>query len=214
MHSEPAFRDTILEKYFQPLNIKNLPYLLVCFLPPSGTFSLKNIFILRLRIRSQDKGLPVPIERFYFIFNGLQRKHRSEAFRALAVLPVQQFAHRLAAGFVRLFRILVLRAASAATGRRLGSFRFAACRAPIGEAGLVRLQLKLFCANHADFNGKAMIFLGYKEREKCCSRKAEAVRLLAWLSAWPGRSVVPRCIPPPCSHILFAAVWSSVSRIS
>jgi hypothetical protein len=144
MHSEPAFRDTILEKYFQPLKIKNLPYLLVCFLPPSGTFSLKNIFILRLRIRSQDEGLPVPIERFYFIFNGLQRKHRSEAFRALAVLAVQQFAHRLAAGFVRFFGILVLGAAHAAFRRRLSSVSFAARWASIGEAGFVRLELKLF----------------------------------------------------------------------
>jgi hypothetical protein len=63
---------------------------------------------------------------------------------ALTVLAIQQLAHGLAAGFVRFFRILVLGAAHAARGCRLSSVSFAACRASVGEAGFVRLELKLF----------------------------------------------------------------------
>jgi hypothetical protein len=144
MHSEPAFRDTILEKYFQPLKIKNLPYLLVCFLPPSGTFSLKNIFILRLRIRSQTKASPCQLRGFILFSMVYKGSTGRKPSAGLAVLPIQQLAHRLAASFVRFFCILVLRTASAATGRRLGSFRFAACRASVGETGFVRLELKRF----------------------------------------------------------------------
>src|SRR5579859_18617 len=62
----------------------------------------------------------------------------------LTILPIQQFAHCLAAGFVRFLGILVLGAARAATGRGIGSVRLTACRTAVGKAGLVRLELKLF----------------------------------------------------------------------
>src|SRR5712671_6076198 len=46
MHSISTFRDMFLEKYFQPLKIKNLSYLLVWFLLLSGTLFRKNIYAL------------------------------------------------------------------------------------------------------------------------------------------------------------------------
>jgi hypothetical protein len=85
----------------------------------------------------------------------------------LTVLPIQQLAHRLTAGFVRFFRILVLGAAHAAFCRRLSSVSLAARRTPIRKAGFVRLELKLFCANSANFNGKGHAVFRIQRAGKC-----------------------------------------------
>src|SRR5260221_10132559 len=46
MHSDLTFGDMFLEKYFQPLKIKNLSYLLVWQKTLSGTLFRKNIYAL------------------------------------------------------------------------------------------------------------------------------------------------------------------------
>ena len=70
----------------------------------------------------------------------------------LAILAVQEFAHRLPSSLVRFTRILALvgiHAALSCGGSRFGG---TALRAAIGETGFIRLQLELFRADGADFD--------------------------------------------------------------
>jgi hypothetical protein len=109
---------------------------------------------------------------------------------ALTVLAIQQFAHRLAAGFVRLFRILVLGAARAATGRGIGSVRLTALRATVGKAGLVRLKLKLLRADNADFNGKGHADFRIQRAGKVLCGKKGPIRSGFWLGLEFGLTVL------------------------
>ena len=71
----------------------------------------------------------------------------------LAVLAIEQLANGAAASVIQFAMGIALvgihRKVSATV--RLG---LTACRATVGETGLVRLQFKLFRANHTNFDGK------------------------------------------------------------
>src|SRR5208282_2399132 len=70
------------------------------------------------------------------------------------VFAVKKVAHRLAAGFVRLFLAFALVGVHAALGYGFGGFSFAAGRATVREAWLIRLQLEVLGADGTDFDGK------------------------------------------------------------
>ena len=74
--------------------------------------------------------------------------------RQSAILAVQKSAHRLPTRFVRFLRRLALVGVHAALSGWSGRFGSTALRALVREAGLVRLQFKLFPASAASFNRK------------------------------------------------------------
>jgi hypothetical protein len=158
---------------------------------------------LRQEIRHRPRSANLPLR------HGTRRAAPRSGKAALTVLAIQQFAHRLAAGFVRLFRILVLRAASAATGRRIGGVSFAASGTAVGKAGLVRLQLKLFCANHADFNGEGHDIFRIQGAGKVLFKKSRSGQAfgLAFSLAWPfcSSTVYSTALQPYsfCSCVVF-----------
>lgn len=71
----------------------------------------------------------------------------------LAVPAIEQVANRFSPCFVGFRFRLALFGALGSIGRA-GLFRFAARRTAVGEAGLVRLEFKLFLTDNADFDGK------------------------------------------------------------
>jgi len=76
-----------------------------------------------------------------------------------AVFAVEEVAHGLTAGFVRLFGGLAFVGGHAAPGRGVGWFGgvrllLGALGAAVGEAGFVWFQLELFFADGADFDGE------------------------------------------------------------
>jgi hypothetical protein len=81
----------------------------------------------------------------------------------LAVLAVEEVAHRLAAGLVRFIRGLAFVGGHAALGCGTGCFGGAgflcALGAAVCEAGFVGLQFKLLVADGADFDGKGHVRL-------------------------------------------------------
>jgi hypothetical protein len=77
----------------------------------------------------------------------------------LAILAVQELAHRLPPSRVRLTHGLALVGVHAALSRRECRFRGAALGAAVGKTGFIRLQLKLFSADRANFYGESHLHL-------------------------------------------------------
>jgi len=71
------------------------------------------------------------------------------------VFAVQQVAHRLPASFVCFFGGLTLVGVHAALTCSASRFGSAAVQASVGEAWFIRLQLELFAAHRANFDGKS-----------------------------------------------------------
>lgn len=89
----------------------------------------------------------------------------------LAILAVQEFAHRLPPRLIRFTRSFALVCVHAAWRRGGSLCGGAAFWAAVCKAWLVRLQFELFCADGADFNGEShlrfMIRRPYRAKEVC-----------------------------------------------
>src|SRR6185437_14592337 len=83
-------------------------------------------------------------------------QNSSEAsHRVLAVFTIQKIAHGLPAGGIPFASSLAALGVHASGGCRTALVRLTAFRTAVGEAGLIRLQLKFFSANGASFNRKS-----------------------------------------------------------
>ncbi len=80
---------------------------------------------------------------------------RMQLGRRLAILAVQQIAHRSPPSLIRfthIFALIGVHSPLSCRGRFIGG---AALRAAVGETGFIRFQLELFCAGDADFYGES-----------------------------------------------------------
>ncbi len=75
---------------------------------------------------------------------------RNDKLQPLAVLAVQQVAHGPSASFVGFRHTFAFVGVYTALGCGFSLFRFAAFRAAVGEAGLIRFQFELLRAHGAD----------------------------------------------------------------
>jgi hypothetical protein len=73
----------------------------------------------------------------------------------LAVLTIEEFAHRLPPSVIGFTSILALIDVHAVLVYRGSCFGGTTLRAAVGETGFIRLQLELFLADRADFDGKS-----------------------------------------------------------
>ena len=73
----------------------------------------------------------------------------------LAVLTIEEFAHRLPPSLIGFTSILALIGVHAVLVYRGGCFGGTTVRAAVGETGLIRLQFELFFADRADFDGES-----------------------------------------------------------
>jgi hypothetical protein len=69
---------------------------------------------------------------------------RDDSGNLLAILAVEEVAHRQSPSFVRFLQNLAFVGVDACLGHGLNLFGFAACRAAIGETRFIGLQLELF----------------------------------------------------------------------
>ena len=72
--------------------------------------------------------------------------------RRLAVLTIEEFAHRLPPSVIGFTSILALIGVHAVLVCRGSCFGGTTLRAAVGEAGFIRLQLQRFVADRADFD--------------------------------------------------------------
>jgi hypothetical protein len=72
----------------------------------------------------------------------------------LAVFAVKEISHGLTSGLVRFGWSLLVDGVHVTLCERFYRFGFAALGTAIGETGFVGLQLELFLADDADFDGK------------------------------------------------------------
>jgi len=75
--------------------------------------------------------------------------------KPLAILAVQEIAHRPSASFVRFDQRLAFVGVHALLGFEVNRVGLAARRAAVGKAGLIWLQLELFRASRAGSNRKS-----------------------------------------------------------
>jgi hypothetical protein len=87
-----------------------------------------------------------------FLIRG--RKYAVSASGLLAILAVEQVAHRSSAGFVHFFHRLAFASVYAPLRFWFSPVGFAARWAMAGEARFIRLQFELLGANDADSDGK------------------------------------------------------------
>lgn len=100
--------------------------------------------------RSKSSAWPAP-------FGGrLESPSRANERRALAVFPVEQIAHGLAACFIGFgVHFAVGVAYNTLLRQRLSRLRLAAGRTAVRKTGLVRLELELLRANCTNSNRKS-----------------------------------------------------------
>jgi hypothetical protein len=110
---------------------------------------------------------------------GGKLKTRAPATSALAVLAVEQVAHRVSPGFVRLRQSLALVGVHAPLGYRISRVRFTTSRTTIRKPRLARLQLKLFRADGADFDRKCHLATYDNNFAPRCSCRTDTVVRLA-----------------------------------